>query len=139
MYFPSQRDRWLGVVLALAAFMEVGVLLILLPLDLHVFGMTLALVLAVGAFVLWVWLGTGYTLTDWGIAVRSGPFRWAVDYNAISAVRRTRNPLSAPALSLNRLALVHGRGVQLLVSPQDQARFLNELQRRCPGASLPGA
>jgi hypothetical protein len=75
MDFSSKRDGWLSAVLALAAILEIGVLLILLPLDLLAFGMTLALALAAGGFVLWAWLGTGYTLTERGLAVRSGPLR----------------------------------------------------------------
>jgi hypothetical protein len=137
MYFPSKRDSWLTAMLGMAAIMEIGVLLVLLPLDRLIFGMTLALNVAVGASVLWVWLGTGYTLTERGLAVRSGPLRWAVDYDTITAVRRTHNSLSAPALSLDRLEVVHGRGARLLVSPRDAARFLEELRRRCPGAAFP--
>ncbi len=57
----------------------------------------------VAAFVLWVLYGTRYTLTDKALTVQSGPFRWVIDLEAISEITPTRNPLSSPACSLDRL------------------------------------
>jgi hypothetical protein len=48
----------------------------------------------------------------------------------IRTVTPTRNPLSSPALSLDRLRIDYGRGRRIMVSPRDPGAFLRELRRR---------
>lgn len=78
---------------------------------------------------LWVLLGTRYELTPGRLLIRCGPFRWTVPLSEIRAVEPTRNPLSSPALSLDRLRIDYGRGSSVMISPRDKARFLAELDR----------
>jgi hypothetical protein len=47
----------------------------------------------------------------------------------ILAVTPTTNPLSAPALSLNRLR-VTSRSASVMISPADRARFVADLEAR---------
>lgn len=54
-----------------------------------------------------------------------------VPLREIRLVRSTRNPLSSPALSLDRLRIEYGRRA-IMISPDDKARFLEELQKRMP-------
>jgi hypothetical protein len=70
--------------------------------------------------------------------VRGGPFRWRIPLAAIVSVTPTRNPLSSPACSLDRLRITHRgpRGERgLLVSPASKTGFLDALARRCPELS----
>jgi len=91
--------------------------------------------LAVGyAGVAWVFLSTRYELDDRELRVRSGPFRWRVPLGSLETVRPTRNPLSSPALSLDRLELKYGGGRTLLISPAERDRFLTDLAHRAPQA-----
>lgn len=87
------------------------------------------------AFVLWIWAKTGYTLTETHLLVQSGPLRWQIPLASIRRVRPSNNPLSSPALSFQRLEVRHDKG-SILISPQDRARFLAELRRRCPDAEI---
>ncbi len=50
----------------------------------------------------------------------------------ISEVRPTSNPLSAPALSLDRLRVQFGRGLvgAVFISPVDRDHFLDELAQK---------
>ena len=59
----------------------------------------------------------------------------------IREVRPTTNPLSAPALSLDRLRIDYeegGRVRSLLVSPKDKEGFLQELRDAVPGSRIEG-
>lgn len=127
MYFVSARDWWLAAVLFLGMGIGVGSALLVF------------LIAGMLGFVVWIWWGTGYRVTADELQVRSGPFRWRVPLAAITAVRRTRNPLSSPALSLDRLEVRYGPGRVLLISPLDREGFLAVLRARCPAAVIDAA
>jgi hypothetical protein len=42
----------------------------------------------------------------------------------------TRNPLSSPALSLDRLRIEYGQGRAIMISPADKGPFLRALEER---------
>ena len=126
----SKVDTWLILVAALAAGASVGVAVALLreggvPVVVMV---PVVVVLGTG-LPLWTLFGTCYELTPGRLRIRCGPFRWTVPLNEIRAVTPTSNPLSSPALSLDRLRIDYGRGSSVMISPRDQARFLAELER----------
>ncbi|MGV3590121.1 MAG: PH domain-containing protein [Gammaproteobacteria bacterium] len=75
---------------------------------------------------LWLLSNTGYTLDSTHLRVKSGPFSWTVPLADIRDVRPTRNPLSSPALSLDRLLIEHTGG-SIMISPADKDAFLREL------------
>ena len=62
-----------------------------------------------------------------------------VPLGEIESVTPSRNPLSSPACSLDRLH-VRYRGSKrgVLISPDDKAGFLHELVMRCPDLRLSG-
>ncbi|MBI4563804.1 MAG: PH domain-containing protein [Planctomycetes bacterium] len=69
-----------------------------------------------------------------GMTVRSGRFiRMHVPISGILAVAPSRNPLSAPAWSLDRLRIDYvrpsGRKAFLLISPRERTAFLDELTK----------
>jgi hypothetical protein len=97
------------------------------------------LLIFVAAFVLWTLYGTRYALTESTIIVQSGPFRWVIDLEAITEAFPTRNPLSSPACSLDRLQIRYGKSrLGMMISPQDKAGFLRDLVARFPGLKLNG-
>ena len=71
-------------------------------------------------------VGTHYTVSGNTLRVACGPFRWKVPLDAIQSVEATRNPLSSPALSLDRLRIHYGRR-RIMVSPSDKAGFLKAI------------
>lgn len=88
-------------------------------------------ILLLGAgFPLWLLVSTRYTLTDDVLKIRCGPFGWQIALQDIRNVTPTRNPLSSPALSLDRLQIDYGRGKTIMISPKDSGEFLAELWRR---------
>jgi hypothetical protein len=56
---------------------------------------------------------------------------------SITALRPTRSPWSAPALSLDRLEVVHGTG-SVLVSPRDKAGFVQAIRAAVPAVEAVG-
>ena len=90
-------------------------------------------------FMLWVLYGISYTLTDDELQIRCGPFRYRVPLAEIDSVGPSRNPLSSPAASLDRL-LIKWRGgrKRILISPDRKADFLRQLDQRCEQLSRQG-
>ena len=50
-----------------------------------------------------------------------------IDTHSIKKVYRTNNPLSSPALSLDRIAIVYNKYDEILISPKDRSAFIAEL------------
>jgi hypothetical protein len=136
--FPSRRDLWIVIVIWFSiAMLLVGARVMLgAPGHLIVRIGIAALMLAMGGFSLWVTYGTGYTVTAKELHVRSGPFRYRVPLADIVSITPSNNPLSSPAVSLDRLRIAYrdasGRERTLLVSPEDKAGFLAAIATRCP-------
>ncbi|TBX70529.1 hypothetical protein EZL74_02315 [Flavobacterium silvisoli] len=55
-----------------------------------------------------------------------------IDIKTIRKVYATRNPLSSPALSLDRLAIVYNKYDEVLVSPKNREDFIQELLKVNP-------
>lgn len=132
MTFRSKVDWWFTAVIAVSAVAAL-VAFVAVAID-GTRGEALALVpLILLCFALPIWLlrSTYYRFEDAQIYVRSGPFVWRVPYAEIRSVKPTRNPLSSPALSLDRLRIEYGKRA-ILVSPADREGFIAELKRRVP-------
>jgi hypothetical protein len=127
--YPSKIDWWLAAILAS------GMVACIYG-SLHVFlaappGAGWVLLPTVGLGVglpLWLLLGTRYTLEPTQLLIRSGPFRWRVPVADITRITPTSNPLSSPALSLDRLRIEYGRGSAIMISPRDKERFLRDIE-----------
>jgi hypothetical protein len=125
--FPSRRDLWLTVILALTAVVELGAAIVVpfrsgrpSPGQAAVS----VVLMAASALILWTLFGTRYIVAGDLLIIRCGPFRWKVPVASIRSLRPVLGFMSAPALSLHRLALdIRGRGGALEISPADQEAF----------------
>lgn len=93
------------------------------------------IVLIVGP-LMWMWFGTGYKIEDGLIKTRCGPFRSTVNIKEIKKLGTTRNPLSAPALSLDRMEIKYGVYRLAIVSPKDKAEFIRVLLLENPDIQI---
>ena len=135
--YRSKIDRWLVVLLIVTGAVPTIALtgaVFYEPRLLEVWWVFLILAATIG-LVLWIFLSTYYEIDGRDLVVRSGPFRWRVPLDSIESVRPSRNPLSSPALSLDRLEVRYGAGKWLLISPRDRERFLADLAARSPRIS----
>lgn len=133
--YPSKRDPWIVVVLWLSiATLLFGVWVVWQAPGTALFRVGLTAVFALFAgFIVWILHGTRYELRGEALVIRSGPFRWSRSVHAIREVRPTRNPLSSPALSLDRLAVrFRGQKLPVMISPVRSDEFLADLLARAP-------
>ena len=126
--FKSKIDRWLLYLLIAVMVFEVVVMSAAAtladgPLEATVLIMAALLIVALLGSML---IGTHYTVDGNTLRIRCGPFRWQVPVDAIESVEPTRNPLSSPALSLDRLRIQYGKQ-RILVSPVDKAGFMKAI------------
>lgn len=85
------------------------------------------------AFVAQMFLTTNYRIEGDYMIIRCGfLYRLRIDVRTIQRIEETRNPLSAPALSLDRLEIFYGRYDSVLVSPRDKETFITCLQNIAP-------
>ncbi|MDP4944639.1 MAG: PH domain-containing protein, partial [Alishewanella sp.] len=109
---------WLGIVLVAAALAVLyGVIHSLNSGDnADIVASLFALLVSTG-LPIWLINSTRYTLTEQQLLVQSGPFQWQIPIVQISNITPTINPLSSPALSLDRLRIDYGQGRSLMISP----------------------
>lgn len=132
-WYPSKVDWWLIPVLCMPPVAAVSVCIVS-----AIAGSITDLVvgIAVAVFVAGLYFGlvipVRYGLDDTHLIVRSGVYRQRIPMADISSVCPTRNPLSSPALSLDRLRIQFGRGFfkGVMISPADRDLFLNDLAHR---------
>lgn len=115
-------DWWIAALVLVAP--AAGFLVVATSRD-WVIALVTLLVMVVIGMILWP---CDYTLGKDGLLVRSGVIKWRVPYERIERVFRTRNPLSSPAWSLDRIAVVYGRKF-VMVSPDGGDEFLRTLAR----------
>src|SRR5690606_38964304 len=128
--YRSKLDWWLGALLGFAILMSFGYAIgMLVGGGGQMWWAALITLLVGGIFPLWILLSTRYTLDDEVLTVQSGPFRWRVPIAELTDIRPTSNPLSSPALSLDRLRIDYGRK-SIMISPKNKEHFLAEIEKR---------
>lgn len=138
--FKSKIDGWFRAVIALVIVAELAVVLgaaMGVRDPLATTGIILGS-LAVAGLLLSVLLNTSYMVDRGVLTARSGPLRWKVPLDQIQSVEGTRNPLSSPALSLDRLRIRYGKNRFILVSPADKAGFLRAIGQNAETRDAPG-
>ncbi|MCH8978357.1 MAG: PH domain-containing protein [Armatimonadetes bacterium] len=123
MRFKTKVDWWLGVIIVGAPTLMLG---LMIATGDTAWWIGTLLFFAIIAALCWP---CAYTFGDKNLVIRSGLIRWRVPYSMIYRVRPTRNPLSSPAWSLDRLAIHYGKR-WIMVSPNSKDQFLTELMNR---------
>ena len=129
--YRSAVDPWLIVMLGLGALVAAASASIVMVEGDGAQRLVAGIVALVGiGLPLWILRSTSYTLTETELIVRSGLLRRRLAIADIVAITPTRNPLSAPALSLDRLRIDVRRGGYILISPAERDAFLADLEAR---------
>ena len=128
--YRSKVDTWLLVVLLFGALASVAsavtVFFVAPPAIAWLVGI---LLVSVGAGLpLWLLASTYYRIDGDVLFISSGPVRVRVPVRDITSVTPTNNPLSSPALSLDRLRIEYGRGKSVMVSPRDKHGFIRSVE-----------
>lgn len=86
---------------------------------------------------MWMWVATGYEVTDEQLSLRCGPFKKSISIKDINKIRPTNNLLASFALSLDRLEITYGgKYAMVLVSPKDKEGFITALKSINPEIKL---
>nr|WP_294777739.1 PH domain-containing protein [uncultured Flavobacterium sp.] len=59
-----------------------------------------------------------------------------IDIKSIKKIYSTHNPLSSPALSLDRIAVVYNKYDEVLISPKEREAFIQELLKINPNIEV---
>tara|TARA_Y100000588_G_scaffold146332_1_gene160150 strand:+ start:1112 stop:1990 length:879 start_codon:yes stop_codon:yes gene_type:complete len=89
------------------------------------------------ALIGWGLSSTSYTVTNYELDVRCMWLRELIPLDSIRSLRPSRSLLSALALSLDRIELVHATG-RTQVSPRDRDGFVAILSRHNPSIAVHG-
>ncbi len=126
--FPSKIDSWLIILMVAVILLQVVVVAFSIA---DTAGASTA-VWGVGSIVLvTILIGsilryTYYEINADSLKIVTGPFRWKIALDSITALEPTRSALSSPALSLDRLCIRYGKR-RVLVSPADKRGFAKAL------------
>ena len=140
----SRQDWWLMALIILAGIGQAAALLYQVITNglTHPASMSLllALLIYLAIILLFAW-PVRYEIRPPYLTIRSGVIRMRLSLASIEAVRPTRNPAAAPALSLDRLRIDYtrkGKSAFTLVSPKDKRAFLADLVHSTSGLVLDG-
>ncbi len=118
MRFNSKKDFWLGLLIwvpigggFVVSFFSTGCFI-------------KALMFAILVFVGWIWFGTRYYISDGILIIKCGPFSERILIKDIKSIKKTRNPLSSVALSIDRIEIRYGYSGMTLISPKDREQFI---------------
>jgi hypothetical protein len=127
--YKSKIDAWLGALLVVAMGMCAISSYQVMKMGLSASIATVVPLLLVGiGLPLWLMMGTNYSLGGGRLLIRSGPFKWVVPIESITGITPTSNPLSSPALSLDRLQISYNNGASVMISPKNKEQFIRDLE-----------
>ncbi len=134
MRFVSRVDGWLIPVLVISIAGMLAAFVAVLVGDTPIW---LQIVVAIASVffcgLLFAILKSTFYVVEHGVLrIVSGPFRWKIAISDIVEITPTRNPLSSPALSLDRLKVRYGERRFVLVSPADKDGFVRAIENERP-------
>jgi hypothetical protein len=130
MNFPSKRDFKLGLLIWGILFLAT------IPVVVKPTIVGWIIMIPTILFVGWIWFGTGYEMMENELKIYCGPLRQTIPLQEIKEIKRTRNPLSSPACSLDRMEIRYGKSKRILISPADKENFIKMLIRKSPHIHL---
>lgn len=132
--YPSKVDMWIFVLLAMAiGAMVIGMGVALAQEGLLRFIQGAFVVFGAIGFLVWIMLGTNYTLESDHLVARSGPFSWKIFLADITSIEQATGYMrlkSGPSMSMDRLTITYRGGKKLNISPADKQGFLKEIAAR---------
>ena len=89
--------------------------------------------LFVFAFILHLFLKTQYTIENNNLKIKCGLFSYKpIQIDDIKEISKTRNIISSPAPSFDRIEIKYGKFNEIIISPKNKFDFANELKNINP-------
>jgi hypothetical protein len=129
--FSSKVDGWLipVMILSLAGLVSALIAVMITESPWPVRGLVAGVTAVVTILLFSIFRSTYYTITESNLRVVSGPFKWTIPLAEINDITPSRNPLSSPALSIDRLKISYGKKKSILVSPSDKGAFIRSIEQ----------
>lgn len=84
-----------------------------------------------------IFLTTNYTIESNELVIKSGfLFNRTIDIKAIKKITETNNPISSPAISLDRLEITYGKPGSIIISPKQKTEFIQHIKRLNPSVEV---
>ena len=127
--YRSKTDTWLVALLTVAIIASSFAAIKVLSVGTLAAWAIAVFIVTIGAGLpLWLLFSTFSILEHTQLMVQSGPFKWRIPVADITSVKPSRNPLSSPALSLDRLRIDYGQGRSLMISPSNKDQFVRDIE-----------
>lgn len=141
--YKTKIDSWIVAMLCLPLLIGGGILAGGLAVNVGFWMVGAVLVVAYLLILTLLVFPMRYTIDD-GLHIRSGQLIHAhITWDQLVSAEPTNNPLSSPALSLDRIALVYtkknGKRATVMISPFDRTAFLRDLAAASPRHHVEGA
>lgn len=131
MVFKSKIDRWMSVIFILLPI--VMLYAVITEPDIATIIMTVLIIILLAVLV----FGTKYVIDSDELIIYGGIYKKRIKIAQITSLRPTKNPLSAPAMSLDRIEILFDPHSQMtLVSPKDKEMFVKKLLDMNPDIKL---
>ena len=89
------------------------------------------------AFIVHLFLTTRYQISNDMLIIKSGiVINKKLEINQIRKIVQTTNPLSSPALSLDRIGLFYHKFDSVIISPKDKLIFIEALKQINPNIEV---
>ncbi|UOE95038.1 PH domain-containing protein [Alkalihalobacillus sp. LMS39] len=128
MYFPSKKDVWMTILIWVCIFAFVFPPIFVA--EITILGMIIPVICAI--FLGWVWFQTGYMIESETLFIKCGPIKLLVKIADIEQIRLTKNPFTAPALSMDKIEIQYAPYRTVQISPIDQQQFIEQLLKHNP-------
>lgn len=128
MRFSSRKDITMSLLIWIPIFLCLGTIYATITTQISI--LTILLMLAIIVLFSSFWFNTHYTIKKKHVKISYGPITKRILISEITAIRKTKNPFTAPALSMKRIELTYDNYHTIQISPKETQRFIRELTRR---------
>ncbi|QYO65989.1 PH domain-containing protein [Leptolyngbya sp. 7M] len=126
--YRSKVDGWLKVILGSGILISVAATVSAIAAGGWRYLWSAAITIFFSLFIIWILCGTHYVLDGKILTIKSGPFRWRVPVDEMHSITLTNNPLSSPALSLDRVRIEYTNGKAIMISPEDKDELIADIK-----------
>jgi len=130
--FNSKIDLWLLIVLLLLIGLSIYTVIEILSKQTNLIDYLISIFMALlGVFLpIGLIISTKYVVDGNLLIIKAGFFKWEVNILEITEVRKTKNPLSSPALSLDRIEIKYKNNKKIMISPNNLDEFLKAINQK---------
>ena len=96
----------------------------------------LIIIIVTIALIAHLFANTYYVVTPSELRIKCGIFCQKIEINKIRKISETKNIISSPALSLDRLEIMYNKFDTVLISPRDKTGFVTAITEMKPSIEI---